>query len=89
MEGQLGAWPTEVQCRNWSNLDAYCEDSPIADFVRTCRKWARAVMATDAELLATAYAYALRQAKYGNPPSLPLAVALADGAYEALKAGTR
>jgi CheY-like chemotaxis protein len=84
MEGQFGAWPSEAQCRNWSDLDAYCKDSPIADFVRTCRAWAQTVMATDAELAATAYAYALRQAKYGNP-SLPLALAVAEGAYGALR----
>jgi hypothetical protein len=44
-------------------------------------------MATDAEMIATAYAYALRQAKYGNP-SLPLALVLAEGARQALRAET-
>jgi CheY-like chemotaxis protein len=85
MEGRLGTWPTEAQCRNWADLDAYCENSPIGDFVRTCRHWAQAVMASDAEVAATAYAYSLRQAKYGNP-SLPLALAVVEGTYRILKA---
>ena len=83
-EGQLGRWPTEAQCRNWADLDAYCQDSPIADFVRLCRAWAQAVMARESKLTATVYAYALRQAKYSNR-SLPLAMAIAEGAYEALR----
>jgi CheY-like chemotaxis protein len=84
MHGKLGDWPTEEQCQDWSDLDAYCEGSPVADFVRVCREWARSVMATDAEVTAAAYAYGLRQAKYGNP-TLPLALAVADGAFRSLK----
>jgi hypothetical protein len=85
MDGLLGGWPTEEQCRKWANVDAYCVDSPISDFVRTCRAWAYSVMASEAELNATAYAYALRQTKYNNP-SLPLALAIVEGTHKALKA---
>jgi CheY-like chemotaxis protein len=84
MEGAFGGWPSEAQCRNWFDLNAYCQGSPIADFVSTCRSWATAVAAGEAEIRATAYAYGLRQMKYDNP-SRRCAVALAEGAIDALR----
>ena len=78
MSGHLGAWPTEDQARNWLDLDGYCTGCPIEPFIRTCREWAVQVAASEEELAATAYAYAIRQAKYANP-TLPLALAVAEG----------
>jgi CheY-like chemotaxis protein len=83
--GKLDGWPTEEQCRNWEDLENYLEGCPVRDFISTCRSWAVEVSASREELLATAYAYSLRQVKYQNP-SLPLALAVAEGALEALQA---
>jgi CheY-like chemotaxis protein len=84
MQGAFGNWPTQEQARLWLDLDAYCEDSPIAEFVRSCREWAYVVSAGKEEVASTAYAYAIRQAKYGNP-SLPKALAVADATVAHLR----
>lgn len=78
MVRRLAGWPTDVQARAWADLDAYCDGCPIEDFVRECRAWAVDVSEGDAELLATAYAFATRQIKYGES-TLHLATAVADG----------
>ena len=79
MAGKLGGWPTEQQCALWSDLDAYCSGCPIEAFVRACREWAHDVAAGEVEVLASAYAYATRQTKYGES-TRPLAEALAAAA---------
>lgn len=66
MMGSLDGWPSRDQAGSWSNLDAYCVGCPVADFVRACRNWAIEVSAGKEELLASAYAYSIRQTKYAN-----------------------
>ena len=77
MAGELAGWPTAEQCATWYDLDAYCAGCPVEAFVRACRGWARDVAAGEAELLASAYAYATRQIKY-QEPTQALAEAIAD-----------
>ncbi|MGH2798961.1 MAG: hypothetical protein ACRDM0_15105 [Thermoleophilaceae bacterium] len=86
MAGRLDGWPTEAQAASWHDLDAYCDGCPVDAFVRACRAWAQDVSAGEQEVLATAYAYSIRQVKYGGH-AIPLALAVADGAHAAL-AGT-
>jgi Phosphotransferase enzyme family len=68
-------WPTEDRIGQWSDLDTYVAASGFADFVRACRTWAQAVAGSPQEIAAVAYAYALRQLKYGDTQK-PLARAL-------------
>ena len=75
------------QARAWRDLDAYCVGCPVEDFVRACRAWAVDVSAGEAELLASAYAYSMRQVKYGDGASA-LGRAIAEGCYEAIAGGT-
>lgn len=81
--GRTGSWPSVDQGRVWFDLDAYCEGSPVEEFVRSCRAWAVEASAGDEEMLATAYSYSIRQAKYQEESS-ELAMAIALGAYEEL-----
>jgi CheY-like chemotaxis protein len=83
MVGKLAGWPTEEQASVWYDLDQYCVGCPVEGFVRACRGWAIAVSAGREELLATAYAYSIRQTKYGdNNKALAMSVAL--GAFNDL-----
>jgi DNA-binding NarL/FixJ family response regulator len=84
MEGKLGGWPDAEKAAAWRDLDAYCTGCPAAEFVRTCRAWAYEVSAGESEVLATAYAYSLRQLKYAGPTA-PVAEAVARGAHAALR----
>lgn len=86
MQGRLNGWPTVDQAARWADLDEFCIDCPIEEFVRACRSWAHSVSAGNDELLATAYAFSIRQAKYDNL-SKPIALAVAESALNALRAG--
>jgi CheY-like chemotaxis protein len=68
-------WPPEDRIGQWSNLETFVEACAFADFVRACRIWAQSVAGSPQEIAAVAYAYALRQLKYGDTPK-PLARAL-------------
>lgn len=85
MAGAFSGWPSEEQARNWIDLDAYLSGCPVPEFVAAARNWALQVAAGEDELLATAYSYALRQAKYDNP-TIDLALAFANGAHNRLAA---
>ena len=85
MAGRLGGWPTEDQARSWPDLDTYCGGCPVEDFVRKCRSWAYAVSSGEREVLATAYAYSMRQMKYAEA-TRPVALAVAASAYATLTA---
>lgn len=84
MARNLGVWPSEEQAKRWMEIDFYSRGCPFEDFVRACRSWAYEVAANADEVAAIAYAYSLRQAKYGNP-TLGVALAVADGALAHLR----
>lgn len=86
MAGHLGDWPSQGQCGNWVDLDAYCVGCPVEDFVRECRAWAYDVSGSDFEVPASAYAYATRQTKY-REATRPLAEAIADSTLAQILAG--
>jgi CheY-like chemotaxis protein len=85
MAGRLGLWPSLHQAAAWFDLDGFCVGCPIPDYVRACRDWATTVSAGEGEMLATAYAFAMRQLKYADA-NHDLARALADGARSRLTA---
>lgn len=60
------AWPDEAACRNWHDIDSYVVGSPVEPFIRSCRQWSEATAAGKREVAASAYAYLLRQLKYGD-----------------------
>lgn len=59
-------WPTEDQAGRWPDLDAFCGGSVYEPFIRACRTWALAVAASEEEVVAVAYSYAMRQLKYDD-----------------------
>ena len=75
----LQGWPTQEQAANWAVENDYVEGSPIKPFVQACRQWMYKVQRTDREAVATVYAYALRQLRYGDV-DLDLAAAFSKGA---------
>jgi len=78
-------WPSIAQAKQWDNLDAFTENCPAANYIRTCRQWAFDVEAGDQGVFATAYAYAVRQLKYPNTDH-KLAAAIAEAAARRLLA---
>jgi CheY-like chemotaxis protein len=84
--GSLGTWPSSQQARAWRELDVYCENCPVEEFVRACRTWALEVAAGEAELSASAYAYSMRQVKYRDEAS-GLARLVVEGCYAHLAGG--
>jgi CheY-like chemotaxis protein len=79
----MGGWPTVAQTGSWTHLDTYVEDCPFPQFVRACREWAHTVAASDLEVYACGFAYAVRQLKYENALG-PIAVGVADATSTAL-----
>jgi len=63
---QRAGWPTEDQANQWPDLDAFCGGSTYEPFIRACREWALAVAASEQEVVAVAYSYAVRQLKYDD-----------------------
>lgn len=59
-------WPSEEQAGHWTDLDAFCAGAAYEPFIRSCRAWAVGVAASEQEVLAVAYSYALRQLKYDD-----------------------
>lgn len=59
-------WPTEQQADHWPDLDSFSGGSAYEPFIRACRAWALAAAASEQEVLAVAYSYALRQLKYDD-----------------------
>ncbi|ESZ86872.1 MAG: hypothetical protein Q27BB25_11970 [Blastomonas sp. CACIA14H2] len=81
-------WPTEAQAGQWTDLDAYCAGAAYEPFIRSCRAWAKSVVASPQEVLAVAYSYALRQLKYGDTDKA-LVRAIVDSCIEGLVGGGR
>ncbi len=59
-------WPTEQGMRQWMVADRFVENCAFAPFIIECRQWAMAVSGSPEEVAAVAYAYAVRQLKYGD-----------------------
>lgn len=57
-------WPSLDQASRWFSVDAYCEGSQHADFVRACRNWALSEAGSSSVLAAVVLAQCLRQLKY-------------------------
>ncbi|WP_434618591.1 phosphotransferase [Tabrizicola sp. M-4] len=79
------AWPTEEQCRQWHDLDAYLAGCPMPEFVRACRDWALQVAAGRREVAACSYTYLLRQLKYPDTDKSRI-LALLEGVRAFMKA---
>lgn len=68
---QLG----DLDWDEWPDITKFVGQSPLGPFVRATRQWAREI-ATEDEILACAYAHALRQIKYDDvDDSLAISVA--------------
>lgn len=48
----------------WPIIDKFCQDNSYSDIVKYCRDWAYDISGDDKAVLATAYAFAMRQLKY-------------------------
>jgi hypothetical protein len=81
---RVGGWPSLEQARKWASQAAYCEGSPVMDFIAECRSWAHDRAASDVEIFAVAYAYALRQLKFEGTDH-DRAVAIAASAIEGIE----
>jgi CheY-like chemotaxis protein len=84
MADAMGDWPSTKQAESWIELEPFLVGCPVPRFVAACRSWAEASGAGTEELLATSYAYALRQTKYKGLNS-ELGVAIARGAHQRLR----
>jgi CheY-like chemotaxis protein len=77
-------WPSLEQAREWTSMDNFAAGSPITRFLGGCREWAHERSASDGEVFAVAYAYAVRQLKYPRT-NHERANAIAEAALEALE----
>ena len=59
-------WPTEEGIMQWPVLERFTEGCAFAPFVVACRQWALADAGSPDEVVAGAYAYAVRQLKYAD-----------------------
>jgi len=57
-------WPTVEHIDRWVDHARFVEGCSFASFITGCRQWARAEAASPEEVIAIAYAYAVRQLKY-------------------------
>jgi DNA-binding NarL/FixJ family response regulator len=55
--------------QEWPNVDGFTLNGKLKPMVAACREWAHDVGGGDLAVLAAAYAYTLRQLKYGTVPS--------------------
>lgn len=60
----LSEWLTPGHAECWADRGQFVVGSPITPFIEACRSWAYDVARGDREVLATAYAYTLRQMRY-------------------------
>jgi hypothetical protein len=70
----IHGWPSVAEMARWWDLDAYLVSCPYPEFVRDCRGWAHEMAATDGEVAAVAYAYAMRQLRWEHHRDLALAL---------------
>lgn len=61
-----GSWPSISAARSWNDINKYSIDCPFPAFIRKCREHATSLAAGPRELMANAYAFAVRQLKYPN-----------------------
>jgi len=80
----LNEWLDNGRAEQWPDLDTYVVDCPIEPFIRACRAWAEQVAVAKREVVATGYAYALRQLRYPDDVDTQLAATLSLGAARAL-----
>jgi CheY-like chemotaxis protein len=80
-----GAWPTVDQAKKWDDLDAFTGGCPFPAYIRACRKWAFEIEAGDKAVFATAYAFSVRQLKFGGIDH-DLAIAVAEVANRRIMA---
>ena len=59
-------WPTAANMNGWVVPEAFAQGCAFSPFILGCRNWALAVAASPEEVVATAYAYAMRQLKYDD-----------------------
>lgn len=59
-------WDARGQARRWTKVEEFTIGSPLADFICAARSMAHRRAAGQREVLATAYAFALRQFKFEN-----------------------
>ena len=59
-------WPTEDSIGQWVTPEHYTGGCALTPFISACREWALAEAASPDEVVAVAYAYALRQLKYAD-----------------------
>ncbi len=71
---------------DWFDDEKYVGECRSPAFAKACREWLRARAATDAEVAALAYAYALRQMRYPHAARKAAALKLAETAAERLLA---
>jgi CheY-like chemotaxis protein len=57
-------WPTEDSMSRWVVAENFVAGCTFAPFVRACRDWALAEAGSQDEVVAVAYAYAMRQLRY-------------------------
>jgi thiamine kinase-like enzyme len=57
-------WPLADTLGKWPMIDDYLSACPYGEFIRACRIWAANVAGSPEEVIAVAYAYAMRQFKY-------------------------
>jgi CheY-like chemotaxis protein len=73
-----GLWPATDHAQVWGTIDAYAAGCPAAPFIHECRDWAVRVAAGKREIAASAYAFLIRQLKYGDT-NKELILALLEG----------
>lgn len=57
-------WPTVEHIDSWADVDRFTAGCAFAQFIRGCRQWAVAEAGSANEVVAIAYAFAVRQLKY-------------------------
>lgn len=76
-------WPTVEDCKQWIHRKEFLQSSPFAGYSQKCRDWAFSEAGSNAEVLATAYAYAIRQLSY-EATDVERARGIVQACYEAL-----
>jgi CheY-like chemotaxis protein len=76
-------WPTQEHMANWISAEDFSKGCAFAPFILGCRAWANDAAASQEEVVAIAYAYAMRQLKYGDTRK-PLLRALIAACIKAL-----
>jgi hypothetical protein len=59
-----GNWPTEEGMLRWPLPEQFTDGCPFAPFIIGCREWAVGAAESQEEVVALAYAYAMRQLRY-------------------------